>query len=257
MQKMLSYQRSETKKAWETDLICGTGMGVGHLKVGMESPKIKFKTFSYMDGYLAKLIAAESVSYFFWSGLSRRASPAWNFSMFALGTLGFLAYMLPPTLRVLRTGKPEGILKQISMVILETLFEADMISTNPKMSSLEIHKTPYGYYISAEALSQRDNNIFIQSFQEFLDPIENPRYLLVRKNPVLRWLKQVDYYAIPGIIGLNKKNVLLFKEKWKKRIGYCNVIYTRTGTGRDVLLKARLKAYSNLQKQTKKSNRWE
>ena len=103
---------------------------------------------------------------------------------------------------------------------------------------------------------QRDNNIFIQSLQEFLDPIENPRYLLIRKNPILYFLKQVDYYAIPSVIGLNKKNVLLFKEIWKRRIGYCNIIYTRTEIGRDMLLKARVRAYSNLQNKTKKLNRW-
>ena len=160
-------------------------------------------------------------------------------------------------MRVIRTGKPDGILKQISLVILETLFEMDIISTNPKMSSLEVHKTASGYYISAGTLSQRDNNIFIQSLSEFLNPIENPRYLLIRKNPILRFLKQIDYYAIPSIIGLNKKNVLIFKEIWKRRIGYCNIVYTRTETGREVLLKARMKAYSNIQKQTKKSNRWE
>ena len=77
--------------------------------------------------------------------------------------LGFVTYMLPSTIRVLRTGKPEGILKQISMVILETLFEANIISTNPKMSSLEVNKIADEYYISAGALSQRDNNILIQS----------------------------------------------------------------------------------------------
>ena len=256
-QKMLSYSRSETKKAWENGLFCGTGMGVGHLKIGLETQKIKIKSFSYIDGYLAKLMAAGSISYSLLQWISDKASSTWNLSVLALSCLGFLGYMLPSTLRIIRTGRPDGILKQISLVILETLFEMDIISTNPKMSSLEVHKTVSGYYISAGTLSQRDNNIFIQSLSEFLNPIENPRYLLIRKNPILRFLKQIDYYAIPSIIGLNKKNVLIFKEIWKRRIGYCNIVYTRTETGRKVLLKARMKAYSNIQKQTKKSNRWE
>ena len=125
------------------------------------------------------------------------------------------------------------------------------------MSSLSVNKSGYGYYISAGTLSQRDNNIFIQSLQEFLNPIENPKYLLVRKNRLVQWLKQVDYYSIPSIIALNKKNVLIFKEIWERRIGYCNVIYTRTETGREILLKAKIKAYSSLQKKSKKLNKWE
>ena len=255
-QKMLAYSRLETKKAWENGFFCGTGMGIGRLKIGLETQKIKIKSFSYIDGYLTKLATAGSVSYTLLHGLSDKASSIWNLSVLALSCAGFIAYMLPSTLRVIRTGKPDGILKQISLVILETLFEMDMISTNPKMSSLDVRQTSCGYYISAGTLSQRDNHVFIQSLSEFLNPIENPRYLLIRKNPVLRFLKQIDYYAIPSIIGLNKKNVLIFKEIWKRRIGYCNIIYTRTEIGREVLLKARLKAYSNIQKQTKKLNRW-
>ena len=255
--KMLSYPRSETKKAWEKGLFCGTGMGVGHLKVGVETSEVKFKSFSYMDGYLAKLTTAGGITYVCSRLVSKEFPDAWNMTMMGIGLLGPLIYMIPSTLRVIRTGKPEGILKQISLVILETLFEMDMISTNPKMSSLEIRKTMGGYHVSAGTLPERDNNIFIQSLSEFLNPIENPRYLLIRKNSVLRFLKQVDYYAIPSLIGLNKKNVLWFKENWKRRIGYCNIVYTRTEAGREVLLKARMKAYSNLQKRTRKSNRWE
>ena len=256
-QKMLSYQRIETKEAWKEGLCKGFGMGVGRLKIGLESQKIRFKTFSYIDGYMAKLTSAGAVAYAFLHASGGNKYNNWNPFLMWWVVLGFVTYMLPSTIRVLRTGKPEGILKQISMVILETLFEANIISTNPKMSSLEVNKIADGYYVSAGALSQRDNNIFIQSLQEFLDPIENPRYLLIRKNPILYFLKQVDYYAIPSVIGLNKKNVLLFKEIWKRRIGYCNIIYTRTEIGRDVLLKARVRAYSNLQNKTKKLNRWE
>ena len=256
-QKMLSYKRIETKEAWKEGLCKGFGMGVGRLKIGLESQKIRFKTFSYIDGYMAKLTSAGAVAYAFLHASGGNKYNNWNPVLMWWVVLGFVTYMLPSTIRVLRTGKPEGILKQISMVILETLFEANIISTNPKMSSLEVNKIADGYYVSAGALSQRDNNIFIQSLQEFLDPIENPRYLLIRKNPILYFLKQVDYYAIPSIIGLNKKNVMLFKEIWKRRIGYCNIIYTRTEIGRDVLLKARVRAYSNLQNKTKKLNRWE
>ncbi len=256
-QNMLLYSRKTTQQAWEKGLICGTGMGVGHLKIGLKTTPIKPKTFTYIDGYLAKIITAGVFSSEICQNISNRFSTSWNMTILALGIGGFLAFMLPSTLRLLRTGRPDGILKQISLVILDTLFEMNVISTNPKMSSLNIQKTADGYFVSADTLSARDNNIFMQSLSEFLNPIENARYLLIRKHPLLRFLKQVDYYAIPSIISLNKKNVLLFKEIWKKRIGYCNIIYTRTIKGRNLLLKARVKAYSNIRRQTQQSNRWE
>ena len=256
-QKMLSYQRDETKKAWEEGLCKGTGMGLGRLKVGLETPKVKFNVFSYIDSYMARLTKVVMISYLFFCFFCTEDNRDWNTFLLGSIVLGGMIYMLPATLRIIMTGKPEGMLKQISLVILETLFKTDIISTNPKMSSLEVVKVSDQYYISASTLSQRDNNIFIESLREFLEPIENPRYLFVRKNPFLSFLKQVDYYAIPSIIGLNKKNVMLFKEIWKRRIGYCNIIYTRTEIGHDILLKARVRAYSNLQNKTKKLNRWE
>lgn len=256
-QKMLSYSRETTRQAWESGLFDGTGMGTAHLKIGLKTPIFHPKAFTYIDGFAARLASACVIPYVFLQNISGRAPIGWNMSMLTLGIGGFVALMLPATLRLIRTGRPDGILKQISLVILETLFEMNIISTNPKMSSLVVHKTTDGYYISADTLSLRDNNIFMQSLSEFLNPIENARYLLVRKNAVLRFLKQVDYYAIPSIIGLNKKNVLLFKKIWQRRIGFCNIIYTRTIKGRNLLLKARVKAYSNIRQQTQQSNRWE
>ena len=143
------------------------------------------------------------------------------------------------------------------MVILETLYEMGAISTTPKMSSLNVKKGDKEYYIAADTLSDRDSAVFVQALSEFLNPIENPRYLLVRKNLTKIGWQQLDYFSVPGIIGLKMKNVLIFKKMWKQRLGSCNVIYTRTIEGHKILLKAQMRAYSNFQKQTKKSNRWE
>ena len=157
--KMLSYSRSETKTAWEQGLFMGTGMGIGRLKVGVESPQIKLKNFMFCDEFLSRFAYAGAISYAILQGLSPKAVASWNFFILSASVLGFISCMFFPTLRIIQTGRPEGILKQISLVILETLFEANIISTNPKMSSLSVNKSGYGYYISAGTLSQRDNNI--------------------------------------------------------------------------------------------------
>lgn len=257
--KMLSYRRSETKKAWQDGLINGTGMGAARLKVGLEvSTKMQLKkNFFYVDGFLSKMMQAGAVSASCVTLFSDKMSGRWNVFVLGCGAATFLTMMIPATIRLIRTGRPEGILKQISMVILETLYEMGAISTTPKMSSLNVKKGDKEYYIAADTLSDRDSAVFIQALSEFLNPIENPRYLLVRKNLTKIGWQQLDYFSVPGIIGLKMKNVLIFKKMWKQRLGSCNVIYTRTIEGHKILLKAQMRAYSNFQKQTKKSNRWE
>lgn len=79
--------------------------------------------------------------------------------------------------------------------------------------------------------------------QEFVDPIENPRYLLHRKSGKHLWVRH-DYHAIPEEIGRRKEHAEVFLAEWKKRVGKAEFIYTRTPEGRKTLLKARVRAMS-------------
>lgn len=76
-----------------------------------------------------------------------------------------------------------------------------------------------------------------------VNPIENPRYLLVRQS---KWgpFKRTDYHAVPQLIGKNKTNVEFFLKQWKKRFGQATFIFTRTTDGRKQLLQARMQAMS-------------
>ena len=93
---------------------------------------------------------------------------------------------------------------------------------------------------------------------EFLNPIENPRYLFIRKGKMNK-MQTTDYHAIPAIIGQKKENADMFKFLWKKYIGECDVVYTRSIEGRKTLVKARKEAFSSLvrDEKTKKLSRFE
>ena len=131
--------------------------------------------------------------------------------------------------------------------MLETLYDVDAISTAPKAALLKVKKIPGVHYtISAIGLNQKDNHVFINAMKQFLDPIDNPRYMLVRQNTNVKWWQQRDYHALPDIISENKEMANTFKNNWQKHIGYCQVIYTRTIEGRILMLKSRAKAYSSI-----------
>ncbi len=76
------------------------------------------------------------------------------------------------------------------------------------------------------------------SLQEVLGPIENPRYVLVRKS-WLGWLRRKDYHAVPATLGKNKDLAEYFRKMWARHVGPTDLVYTRTPEGRRFLLKAR------------------
>jgi hypothetical protein len=96
-------------------------------------------------------------------------------------------------------------MKQIAIVILETLSDQGLIKTSIKQVGLKIHDEKGELFVSCANLPADENNLFIQSLQEFLDPVENPRYLLVKRSRFLKRIRQTDYFAIPSAISPNKK----------------------------------------------------
>ena len=157
-----------------------------------------------------------------------------------------------------RTGTVEGVMKQIAIVILETLSDLGLIKTSIKQVGLKVKDESGNLFVICANLPTEENNLFIQSLQEFLDPVENPRYLLVRRSRFLKWIKQTDYFAIPSAISPNKKGVEIFKGLWKLYIGHCDIVYTRSAEGRKVLLKARKYAFSAVKKKaSKRLSKWQ
>ena len=60
------------------------------------------------------------------------------------------------------------------------------------------------------------------------------------------WLSSlyVDYHAVPKIIGQKKEFALNFEKMWQKYVGVGKLVYTRTESGREILLKARMESLS-------------
>ncbi|WP_233505426.1 hypothetical protein [Sporosarcina sp. BI001-red] len=76
-----------------------------------------------------------------------------------------------------------------------------------------------------------------------LDPIENPRYLLVRQSKLL-FIQRRDFHAVPEEIGRKKEYAEFFLKQWNHHVDHARLTYTRTPEGRKELLVARLTAMS-------------
>jgi len=89
-----------------------------------------------------------------------------------------------------------------------------------------------------------EKSAFINALQEIVSPINNPRYIIVRKHTFALTLVQKDYHSVPEILGRNKNFAEYFKMQWQRHVGDCNLIFTRTITGRQILLRSRGKSLS-------------
>lgn len=154
---------------------------------------------------------------------------------------------------------PQGRLKKLGKGLLEALKEIEAIdSYNTRVTTFSGDAFVCCYL---DGGTTHEKSVFNQSITELLQPIGNPRYILLIKNQGLR-MTQLDYYAVPEIFGVNKTNAQQFT-KWMNRMtGTCQLVYTRNPEGRRVLLKARTNSFMNrnaylLDKTRKVKSKWE
>ncbi len=102
-----------------------------------------------------------------------------------------------------------------------------------------------------------ESALYINSLQEIIEPIKNPRYLIVRTNWFRKNFEIQNYYSVPELFGDKKKRCEIFLKNWKNHVGYSEVLYTRHLEGRKILLKARMFHLSNsFNETTKKAVIW-
>ncbi len=131
-------------------------------------------------------------------------------------------------------------MKQIGIALLKSLIYAGVIKTDYQELRIRVENDEMGSVLChLEGGTNREKKIFLDAFQEILNPIENPRYILIRKSFLLKRLGRLDYHSVPTILGSRKKNAQYFAKMWKKFVGKMELVYTRNLEGRMELLKAR------------------
>ena len=94
----------------------------------------------------------------------------------------------------------------------------------------------------------RDKTLFTKCINEFFGQIENQRYLLVRSSKIRG---AYDFYVVPECFAKRKEDATAFYECVKPYMGKYDLVYTRSESGRQVLLEGRMKALANKKDKTK------
>lgn len=157
----------------------------------------------------------------------------------------------------IRYGPVATCLHQIARALLESLVEVREVRTPMKKLWLRVRKGEHGeVYCSLDGATYHETQLFLDSLQEILEHIANPRYIMARYSVLGRWHRR-DYHAVPKVLGVNKDRAETFARKWRRHVGSCDLVFTRTVEGRQVLLRARQDSLAaHFVDRSERVNRW-
>lgn len=136
-------------------------------------------------------------------------------------------------------------IQQIGNALLATLITQKVFQTNPNKLKAAAYSDENGaIYCYLEGGSTYEQAVFVDSLQEIVNVIENPRYIIIRKSKFFAEQIRRDYHAVPEILGRKKDSAQMLANQWEHLVGPCELVYTRTVNGRKKLLEARVKALS-------------
>lgn len=131
--------------------------------------------------------------------------------------------------------------RQVGEAVLSTLVRTGTIKTPYSEMQVCTEVDDLGaIYCHLKGASTYGKSIFIKALKEVISKVENPRYVLIRKSSAYKFIVQRDYHSVPEVIGRNKTFAEYLEREWHRRVGKCQLIYTRTIEGRKLLLKARV-----------------
>lgn len=156
----------------------------------------------------------------------------------------FIAF-LPRTFKAVRTyfilGNVNKLIKKIGEAVLFSMNELAYLKTNFNSIKISVETMENGALsCSLVGASYFENSLFVTSVNEILMPLDNPRYVIIRKN----WMKSkigiYNVHAVPSIFDSNKKTAEVFYKNWKRSVGKSELIFSRNIEGRKLLLKAKM-----------------
>lgn len=146
----------------------------------------------------------------------------------------------------------------IAKALLKSLVETKNIKTPLEQLQVVTTVNDFGeVFCHLEGATTYGKSVFTQSLEEIVSPVDNPRYLVIRKSSFLKLFRQRDYHAVPELLARKADLAAIFKKHWLKEVGPCDVLFARSEEGRRLLLKARFNNLaSEFEPQAELVSRW-
>ncbi|MBL3553943.1 DEAD/DEAH box helicase family protein [Rhodovulum sulfidophilum] len=133
-------------------------------------------------------------------------------------------------------------LGRMGHLVLESLRQLGDIGTARDITPY-ILEGPEGHRLGLDRATRYEETLFHETLRQVLDPVTNPRYLIVVPAGFLRGRAQL--FAVPPRFDGNKRRAEIFWKNWQAMLGRGQLVYTRTVAGRGLLQSARLRTSRN------------
>ncbi|MBB6238458.1 superfamily II DNA or RNA helicase [Pedobacter sp. AK013] len=271
--EMFSYaaNRENLKERWKLALESGVNL-IEEIKIpfaeelGYQEVKAMYlnKTIAYLSATLFSGLAGfglESLEIFLRGAKNIRSFNDIYIILAIIGTLGIIIFggLTYRTLSLyIKYRDISKDIRQIGEALLNSLVKTGAIKTDISKIYVESSIDKYGaVFCHLEGGTTFEKSIFINALQEVVAPIDNPRYVMIRRNKFMLFIKQKDYHAVPELIGRNKNLAEHFKNQWEHHVGSCDLIFTRTIEGRKLILQSRMKSLAaQFQNKVEHVNKW-
>ncbi len=244
----LSKRRVEMKKKWEGEVKNGAFTVTAWCDVNREKRVPVFGFYNIAMLAVLSVLEIFTVRHFFiWIARALIGQGQDNY----VSLSGLLIFALLSAVIFLcgyRLGRkmilhlnPARSLRTLGISVFGTLSECGLISSSAKVDVCSVKSLGY-MSISLRNASIHDQNLFNTAMSELLSPIENPRYILVKKSRSSKY-NYFYSFACPSVIGRKKEYVQALADKLKKDTGTFVPVYTRNENGRSFILKCRNGSY--------------
>ncbi|EDM45430.1 hypothetical protein SCB49_06472 [unidentified eubacterium SCB49] len=255
--KNLSFQRANVTERWEKSIGDGATL-VRELKLKYDQPDAfgKIKKVYFKDALKFTLIEIGALftialPEIIFNNILTILSKGILYFFYAI-VMGFVMVLLPKTIKAVtlyfKYGRRDKELEDIASALLEAMIEKKYIA---QVKGVELSITQFENGDITCCLlnaSAKEGLHFVNYLQEIIDPINNPRYMIVQSGWLRRKLGFANYYAVPSVFGERKAEALLFFKHWKKTNKNSKLLFTRNLIGRKQLLKARFQSYQEDEK---------
>lgn len=239
---LLSKDRQNLASVWKNSLSSGA-------KTVVESvvPKeLKVPAFTFQNLFMLALfgsltsLSVVGIIQILKIGFRLDLSLLWLLVLTAVGV-----FMISKTFAIigflLRHVSPSRSFISISKGILKTFKELGLIGEG---ATLAVYEDDYkiSTQIAIKNATLHEQNLFNLAIKELLTSINNPKYLIIKKNIFGLYDYEVSF-ACPTVFAKNAEIVNIFNKNLKKAIGNLQIVYTYNADGRKLLVKCRKKSF--------------
>lgn len=242
----LATNRSGMRDLWKSALQVAESEGRLVESVAVRKEKLP-KRFVLENTLRALLLTGLGAGYFVWSQMTTEAvnqyqgsaDPRYLGWAAGVSSLVTLPWLVRAGWLFVRHGSIESSMKQVGRALLESLCASEAIKTPVADISVRASRRDDGSVACwIVGGTSQELNVFLDAVQELLDPVDNPRYLIVRPTAFLG-TSRIDYHSVPAVLGTKKEYAEDFAGRWMRYVGKVELVYARTIEGRKTLLKAR------------------